>query len=186
MSAWKKVFIVVAAFFLLGLGTQMENFHATWADSNSPHGDMKKEGSGSKGYSHGDKKGYSHGKKSYGHGSKGGYGHGGHGRDPFRHVLNFRDKLGLSDTQVAQIQDKQMDYKKLRVQADADHKIAHIELDRLVHSSTVDESGIRAQGQAIVASKTKKIKAMIEAKIDMLKILTDDQRKKVSQMHMGR
>ena len=150
----------------------------------------KSEGSKSKSYSHG-KPG--HGKsshayrggygKSYGHkkGSHGG--HGGHGHSPFKHVMHYKNKLGLTDAQIQTMKELDADFKKKIIQAKADHQIAHVELDLQVHSGKVDEAKIRAAGAKIVASKTNKIMAMIDAKIQLLKLLTAEQRQKMAKMH---
>ncbi len=150
----------------------------------------KSEGSKSKSYSHG-KSG--HGKsshaykgghgKSYGHkkGSHGG--HGGHGHSPFKHVMHYKNKLGLTDAQTQTMKELDADFKKKIIQAKADHQIAHVELDLQVHSGKVDEAKIRAAGAKIVASKTSKIMAMIDAKIQLLNLLTVEQRQKMAKMH---
>ena len=150
----------------------------------------KSEGSKSKSYSHG-KPG--HGKsshayrggygKSYGHkkGSHGG--HGRHGQSPFKHVMHYKNKLGLTDVQIQTMKELDADFKKKIIQAKADHQIAHVELDLQVHSGKVDEAKIRAAGAKIVASKTNKIMAMIDAKIQLLNLLTAEQRQKMAKMH---
>ena len=154
------------------------------------YSDKKSEGSKSKSYSHG-KPG--HGKsshayrggygKSYGHkkGSHGG--HGRHGQSPFKHVMHYKNKLGLTDAQIQTMKELDADFKKKIIQAMADHKIAHVELDLQVHSGKVDEANIRAAGAKIVASKTNKIMAMIDAKIQLLNLLTAEQRQKMAKMH---
>jgi len=174
----------------------------------SPHG--KSEGSGSKhgyskGYSHGSKHGYSksysHGKKEGSHGKRGygkhgygryGYGgghhrghgsHKGHGKDPFRHVLKFAGTLGLTDTQIKKIKNLKFEFAKERIMLKAQHEIAHMELDKMVHSGEVKESEMRAIADRISEIKSKKIHGMVDAKIDLLKLLTEEQRKKISQLH---
>ena len=154
------------------------------------YSDKKSEGSKSKSYSHG-KPG--HGKsshaykggygKSYGHkkGSHGG--HGKHGQSPFKHVMHYKNKLGLTDAQIQTMKELDADFKKKIIQAKADHQIAHVELDLQVHSGKVDEAKIRAAGAKIVASKTNKIMAMIDAKIQLLNLLTAEQRQKMAKMH---
>ena len=138
----------------------------------------KSEGSKSKSYSHG-KSGHG---KSYGHKSKS-HPHGGHNQNPFQHVLHFKKKLGLTNSQIQSMKELELDFKKKGIQADADHEIAHLELDRHVHSGELDEAKIRAAGAKIVASKTNKIMAMIDAKIQLLKLLTAEQRQKMVKMH---
>jgi Spy/CpxP family protein refolding chaperone len=58
-----------------------------------------------------------------------------------------------------------------------------MELDLQVHSGKVDELKIRDAGAKIVASKTNKIMAMIDAKIQLLNLLTSEQRQKMAKMH---
>ena len=143
----------------------------------SPHG--KKEGSGSKKKCKGKKKG------SHGHGyNKHGYGgHSGHGKDPFRHVLQFAGALGLTDAQISQIKKLKFEFAKERIMLKAQHEVAHMELDQLVHSGEVKESEMRAIADRITQIKSKKIHGMVDAKISLLKLLTPEQRKKISQLH---
>ena len=166
-------------------GSKGYSGHIPGSDSHK-----KSEGSKSKSYSHG-KPGHGesshaykggHG-KSYGHkkGSHGG--HGGHGQSPFKHVMHYKNKLGLTDAQTQTMKELDADFKKKIIQAMADHEIAHVELDLQVHSGKVDEVKIRAAGAKIVASKTNKIMAMIDAKIQMLNLLTAEQRQKMAKMH---
>ena len=147
----------------------------------------KSEGSQSKSHSYG-KSG--HGKTSHAH--KGGYGksyghkkisHGGHGKSPFKHVMDYKHKLSLTDVQIETMKELDVDFKKKIIQAKADHQIAHMELDLQVHSGKVDEAKIRAAGKKIVTSKTNKIMAMIDAKIQLHNLLTADQRYKMAKMH---
>jgi len=166
-------------------GSKGYSGHISGSDSHK-----KSEGSKSKSYSHG-KPG--HGKSS--HAYKGGYGksygqkkgshgrHGGHGKSPFKHVMHYKNKLGLTDAQIQTMKELDADFKKKIIQAKADHQIAHVELDLQVHSGKVDEAKIRAAGAKIVASKTNKIMAMIDAKIQLLNLLTAEQRQKMAKMH---
>ena len=161
-------------------------------------GHYKKEGSGSKSYSYPGKSkghGYSH-KKSEGskhharstHGYKKGHrthgGHGGHtSKCPFTHLLRFRDKLGLTEAQVAEIKRLRFEYRKQSIRNKAEHKIAHMEFDRLVHAEKVDAQAIRSAAKKIAETKTQKIMAKAEAKIALLNLLTDEQRKKAHAAH---
>ena len=159
----------------------------------SPHG--KTEGSGSKhgygkGYSHGSKHGYgkkegSHGRGYGKHGySRYGYGgHGGHGKDPFRHVLRFAKPLGLTEAQIGQIKNMKFEFAKIRIMLKARHQVAHLELDKLVHSGEVKEAEMRAVADRMAQIKSKKIHSMVEAKIGLLKLMTPEQRTKISKLH---
>jgi len=150
------------------------------------YGHKKSEGSKSKSYSR-VKPG--HGKSS--HAYKGGYGksyghvkgsHREHGQSPFKHVMHYKNKLDLTDAQIKTMKELDADFNKIIIQATADHKIAHLELDLQVHSGEIDEAKIRIAGTKIVASKTNKILAMIDAKIQLLNLLTAEQRLKMAKM----
>ncbi len=176
------------------------------------HGEKKAEGSKAKTYAHPHKKpegskSYSHGKSQ--HKGKEGHGyskhrshnkqhyaksshksHGGHKNHSgnaskcfFSHLLSFKDKLKLSDAQVEGIQKMRFDYRKASVLLTADKEVAKMDFDRLVHGKTVDESAIRAAGNRIIVAKSKKIKAKVEAKIAVMKLLTNEQRNQVHKMH---
>ena len=163
---------------------------------------FKSEGSASKSYSHSKKgkegHGYSHKKKSEGsaskhhakstHSYKKGYkSHGGLGghtsKCPFTHLLRFKDKLGLTEAQVAEIKRLRFEFRKASIRNKAEHKIAHMEYDKLVHAENVDAEAIRSAAKKIAETKTQKIMATAEAKIALLNLLTEEQRKKTHRMH---
>jgi len=171
-----------------GSGSKSYSHGKSHHGSKGSHGysHKKSEGSGSKAYAHGKKQhGYKSGYgKSHGHKKTSTHGrHGGHGTSPFKHVMHYKYKLGLTDAQIKTMKKLDVDFKKKIIQAKADHEMAHLELDLQVHSGEVDEEKIRAAGTKIVASKTNKIMAMIEAKIQLLNLLTAEQRQKMAKMH---
>ena len=135
-------------------------------------GKSKAEGSGSKSYSH-------HG-KSAGSSSK----PGGHSSAcPFTHLLHFQAELGLTEAQVAEIKRLRFEYSKQSIRNSAEHEIAHMEFDQLVHAEKVDAEAIRSVAAKIAESRTNKIMATAEAKIALLNLLTGEQRKKTHTMH---
>lgn len=147
-------------------------------------GHHKSEGSASKSYSHHNK---SEGSKSGHHASSyKGYrkGHGGHSsKCPFTHLLNFKDKLGLTDAQVAEIKKLRFEYQKSSIRNEAEHKVAHMEFDRLIHAEKVEAEAILSAAGKIAESKMEKIMNMAKAKIALLNLLTDEQRKMAHKMH---
>lgn len=156
-------------------------YHHKGSEGSGEKTGAQPEGSGT---SSSHSSGYAHEGGYRGHHGKGGHGEYAHGdSSPFGHVLRLEKQLGLTADQVKQIKDAKFDFEKVRIRAEAEHQIAHMELDRLVHSGTVDESRIRQLADLIAETKSKKIHAMAEAKIAILKILTPDQRQKVSEMH---
>ncbi len=157
---------------------------------NSSH--RKAEGSGSKKsyYHHRKSKGHSY-KKSEGssHHARSGHGykkssHGSHtSKCPFTHLLRFKDKLGLTEAQVAEVKRLRFEYRKKSIRNKAEHKIAHMEFNRLVHAEKVNAQAIRSAAGKIAATKTQMIMATAEAKIALLNLLTEEQRKKTHSMH---
>jgi len=160
----------------------------------------KNEGSGkkeSRGYAHGQREGsaknsgqgYGHHESSgpkYGHSGHGYAGHGGHfahRSNPYQHILKFRDKLGLTDQQVSRVRDMQFDWEKQRIKLGADLMIAHMELDRLVHSGTLDEARMQNLAKVIGGLKLQEAQIMVESKISLLKLMTEEQRKKIAEIH---
>jgi len=121
-----------------------------------------------------------HGYKK-GHGSHGG--HGGHGKCPFSHLLRFKDKIGLTEAQVAEIKQLRFEYQKQSIRNKAEHKIAHMEFDELVHAEKVDAPAILTAAGKIAETKMEKIMNMAKAKINLLNLLTDEQRKKAHTAH---
>ena len=89
----------------------------------------------------------------------------------------------MSDDQVGSIEKMRFDYRKSNILLTADKEVAKMEFDQLVHGKTVDESAIRAAGEKIIVVKTKKIRAKVEAKIAVMKLLTNEQRNQVHKMH---
>ncbi len=159
-------------------------------------GHHKKEGSGKKSYSHSGKSkahSYSHKKpegsvnkhhvkSGHGYGKKSG--HGGHtSKCPFTHLLRFKNKLGLTEAQVSEIKHLRFEYGKQSIRNKAEHKIAHMEFDKQVHAEKLDENAIRLAAGKIARTKTDKIMAMANAKIALLKLLTEEQRRKAHTMH---
>ncbi len=155
--------------------------------SKRPHrvsekkGHYKSEGSGSKPYSRSG--------KSSGHGYKKNYGaRGGHGgrhasKNPADHLLRFKNKLNLTESQMAEIKRLQFAYEKKRIRNKAEHKIAHMEYDKLVHIEKVDAQAIRSAAEKITKLITQKIMEKAEMKIALLNLLTAEQRKKTHAMH---
>jgi Spy/CpxP family protein refolding chaperone len=189
----------------IGTGSAGSYDHAT---DKSKASSMKKEGSGSKTYSkhksyshkkegsggkksHHMSKSYAHkkegsGSKSYAHTKSHGYskpGHSGHAKCPFTHLLKFKQELGLTEAQVSTIKDMRFEFQKKSIHFKAEKQIAKMEIDRLLHGVPMNESTIRAAGEKLIALKAQMIRAKIEAKISLLNVLTEDQRKKSSRLY---
>ena len=175
-------------------GSKSGNKNHAYSAKHRKHHYKKSEGSGSKKYSghHQSKSGHKNHAYSTKH-RKHHYAKNGHKNHSlhsahsskcfFSHLLSFKDKLQLSDAQVDGIKKMRFDYRKTSILLTADKEVAKMEFDQLVHGKTVDESAIRAAGEKIIAVKTKKIRAKVEAKIAVMKLLTNEQRNQVHKMH---
>ena len=97
---------------------------------------------------------------------------------PFTQLLKFKIKLGLTELQIKEIKSLQLEFQKQSILNEAKHEIAHMELDRLVHAESVDAEAIHSVTGKIVALKAKMIMKTAEAKIILLGLLTEEQRKK--------
>jgi len=159
--------------------------HSSGGHSGSGYGHKSHSGSKHGGhYAKGHREGSS--SKGYGHKSSGGGKHGGHShykKDPFKHVLKFKHELGLTEAQVSEIKDQQFKFEKVLIRSHADHKIAHMELDRVIHSENVDEAKARQLAEKIAETKTRKIKAILEGKLAVMRVLTADQKRIISRMY---
>ena len=104
-------------------------------------------------------------------------------KDPFKHVLQFKQELGLTEAQVFEIKKQQFIYEKASIRSNAEHRIAHMDLDRVIHSENIDESKARQLAEKIVESKTQKIKAMVEGKLAVMRALNVDQKRVINRMY---
>ena len=127
-----------------------------------------------------------HGKSGHGYGKSGHHsksGHGHYGSNPFKHILQFKNELGLTEEQIAFIKDKKFEYEKMTIELGSAHKISHMELDRSLHSENIDENKINRIVEEMIAQKSKKMRARFEGKLQVLKKLTPEQRKIISKMY---
>jgi Spy/CpxP family protein refolding chaperone len=122
-----------------------------------------------------------HGHKSSGDGKHGGHSH--YKKDPFAHVLKYKCQLGLKEAQISEIKNQQFEFVKVSIRSHAAHKIAHMELDRVIHSENVDEAKARQLAEVLAETKTRKIKAMVEGKLAVMRILTADQKRIITRMY---
>ena len=158
------------------------HYKSEGSKSSSHHGKSKGHSYSHKKPEGSSNKHHARSRHSYSKGHKSG--HGGHSsKCPFSHLLRFKHKLGLTEVQIAEIKRLRFEYGKQSVRNKAEHKIAHMEFDRVVHAEKVDAQAIRAAAGKIAETKTKKIMAKAEAKIALLNLLTDEQRKKAHAMH---
>ncbi|PIR00132.1 MAG: hypothetical protein COV66_08525 [Nitrospinae bacterium CG11_big_fil_rev_8_21_14_0_20_45_15] len=106
-----------------------------------------------------------------------------HKHNPFVHIMNMKDQLNLTAEQIEKLKAAEFEYNKVVMRSDTEHKIAHMEMDRLVHSVTTDEKRLRELADIISNTKSQKIHAMIEAKITILGTLDAKQKATAAELH---
>ena len=126
----------------------------------------------------------SHGSYGYNHGKKYSKGHhGGHGHhDDLYYVLRLKEQLGLTEDLVTQINSLKFEHKKRKIDFQKDHKIAQMEIERELNSETLSESEVRRLASHIGNLKRKNIEENFEARLNIIRLLTTEQKKKVKQI----
>ena len=86
----------------------------------------------------------------------------------------------MTEDQVTQINNLKFEYEKKYIDFPKDHKIAHIEIERELDSETMNENKIRELASQI--GNQKNIEEKIEAQLNLIRVLTTKQKKKVKQI----
>ncbi len=161
---------MVTGFFLLGLSLQP-------ASAEGGHGYSKGHGEYSKGHGSGDRKGYGHGH---------GYRMGGHHATTghlIRGLLSGAKEMGLTDDQVQQLKDIQLNLDRTRIKAEADIKIAEREARALVDNDASELSAIEGKLKDSAMQQVGLRVAAIKARRDAMAVLTPEQSERVKQFH---
>ncbi len=97
-------------------------------------------------------------------------------------IERFADEIGLSENQLKKLKTIKLDAAKEAVAKRSEVKIAHIELRELIHNDNPDESAIKKQVEKIGRLKTDMMLAMVDKKLAVRKILTDEQQTKLKEL----
>lgn len=144
--------------------------------------DDKKDEKGAHGSAYGKAHGDGNGK--YGHGR--GYGMGGHHGTAghlIRGLLGGAEEMGLTDEQIKKLKDIKLDLDRMRIQAEADIKIAEREARALMDE---DGSSLSAIESKLTESAMKQVSlrvASVKARRDAMSVLTPEQSKRVKMFH---
>lgn len=117
--------------------------------------------------------GYCQDRGKMGHGSR----HGGHIGSGIHFYLKNADELGLSDAQIAELEDLKNDCKKGCILQGAQLKVAKMELHDLFKQDSIDKAAVDSKVNEILEMKGKKLREKIDLKIKAIEILTPEQRK---------
>ncbi len=93
--------------------------------------------------------------------------------------------LALSDKQQKDIEDLTVKHHKEMIKLDADLKILRVDMHQLIEDNGSD-SDIRAQAKKVSQLKQKMSDAMLDHMLDLRRILTPDQQKKLQEVRKSK
>jgi Spy/CpxP family protein refolding chaperone len=94
----------------------------------------------------------------------------------------IRAQLGLSADQAAQLEKLRVEGRKQAIRQRADLAIARIELQELMNAPTVDEKAVAAKVKAISDLQAAGLKARVDERLAMRRVLTPEQQEKMKQL----
>ncbi len=107
------------------------------------------------------------------------------GPGPQRHDggrAGFQQALGLSDEQVTQLRKLRQDDRKQAIRRRADMQIARMELNEALGAPTIDEKVVAAKVQALTQLQSSALRARVDQRLALARILTPEQRAKMQQL----
>jgi protein CpxP len=101
-----------------------------------------------------------------------------HSCHDLKHLLKHGKELGLIPEQVGKLKAMQLDQSRAQIRAEADIKVATLELHALVEDEKADSGAIQAKVDQLKKSEGGLLFATIKSKRDAMAILTPEQREK--------
>jgi Spy/CpxP family protein refolding chaperone len=98
----------------------------------------------------------------------------------------LRAELGLSDEQAAQMQKMRVDGRKEAIRSRADLAVARIELEELMNAPNVDQKAIDAKVKAIADLQAAQLKARVDQRLALRRLLSPEQQEKMKQLQQQR
>ncbi|MCA9473763.1 MAG: hypothetical protein KIT39_12105 [Nitrospirales bacterium] len=92
------------------------------------------------------------------------------------HLLKHEKEIGLIPKQISKLKTMQLDFRRAQVRAEADIKVATLELDALVEDDQADLAAIQAKVDQLKKAEGSLLFMAIKAKRDAMGILTPEQR----------
>ncbi|NKB81079.1 MAG: hypothetical protein GKS05_04145 [Nitrospirales bacterium] len=196
-----KTFTFLLGSLLFVCGGSLGTVSASGYDADAHHGgsshhksDVHKDshhGSSTSGHEMGH-----HGKGGKGHGSShsGMTGHAGHGNKHgggahqnashfIKHVLKFKEGMAITESQAQQLNGINANFKRTKIQTEADVKLANLDLHELLKNEQADLSAIESKLKKVHMLKADLYMASIKAKREAKAVLTDEQRKRMKAVH---
>ena len=105
------------------------------------------------------------------------------GRGPGgREGRDIQAELGLSESQYAQLKQMRVDERRAAIRRRADIQIARLELNELLDAAAPDEKVVAAKVKELNELQAAAVKARVDARLALGKILSPEQREKLHQM----
>jgi len=101
-----------------------------------------------------------------------------HSRHDLQHLLKQGKEIGLTPEQVGKLKTMQLDLSRAQVRAEADIKVATLELHALVEDEKADSAAIQAKVDQLKRAEGSLLFTAIKSKRDAMAILTPEQREK--------
>jgi Spy/CpxP family protein refolding chaperone len=101
-----------------------------------------------------------------------------HSCHDLKHLLKHGKELGLIPEQVGKLKAMQLDQSRAQIRAEADIKVATLELHALVEDEKADSAAIQAKVDQLKKAEGGLLFATIKSKRDAMAILTPEQREK--------
>jgi len=97
-------------------------------------------------------------------------------------VSMMKDELGLTDEQASQLRKLHNEQRRAAIRRRADLRIARMDLDELMNAASVDEKALSAKMKEIGDLEGAALKARVDSRLALRKVLTPDQLAKMKEM----
>ena len=101
-----------------------------------------------------------------------------HSRHDLKHLLKHGKMIGLTPEQIGKLKTMQLDLSRGRVRAEADIKVATLELHALVEDEQADLAAVQAKVEQLKKAEGALLFTAIRSRRDAMAILTPEQREK--------
>lgn len=105
---------------------------------------------------------------------------------PARMLLQHKDELGLTDTQVSKIESMQTKFQEASIRGNADVKVKQLKLQNYLKSDKIDRKKLEQMIRDVAALKTNMQIDRMHYMLDVKSVLTAEQLKKIEEFKTQR
>jgi Spy/CpxP family protein refolding chaperone len=98
----------------------------------------------------------------------------------------MKERLGLTEAQVSQIEKLRTDERRAAIQRRADTQLARLELEQLMKADPVDEKAIATRVKQLTDLHGAALRARVDGRLALKRILTPEQHEKLRQLRAER